>query len=1026
MPGPYSLTLQCLVPEAKIANALSCLAISASIFPGNIVPPVSCSLTIPGLLDQVPPDSPRFVGTLLTQIHGFGRQFPQRTADDERWSLTDCGLKAPDWKKVLDWAGRCPAADAPRPNSRTAGLLLLLIGAAVARSLDKDEPLWQMVADACSDDLRATLFGHNDYPVGEARDALSDACESLGLRHQLDLPGKHRYWRTVQLQFGFSAKVGAARLSFWLAGYGVPETVKTLLAEGDPNSSQSFRQLWACLKVWSRHPHEMANHDELRCNPWYPAEAHELIKTGLAATRDQVEHASFRIEEEDAVSPLFGPSRFRDGFFQVGLSNSLPKEIEHVPAAVLRVYMEGIGWSRLIRNEEGSRDLEGGSLRVSAWDALQNPTREVSVIGPSGALFREQFEFWSADQDLVLFRGEAGRRIRDLNRFTAECGCSYALVTRSDIQVESNSGPADCADRSKNWSLYQFPRGLPPGFQTTLDNALFWSPGTAKPLIATLPGSFFRIREISPITLHLSVHVPPGWTVEQFRFDGSLFSGDHADMEVSPAIDFSKKAARVVVTRAGERRVIDLPAERIGDRCTGATYQSPDGKWRILLPHCPLDAGQIEGRLVAVHWDERYAEDPWLTLDSQPLLAQPHFTRRQHFLAAGEPLQLRFGLMNEEIPNRIQLASTVYSTGILAEVRETVDLYLLVLREKIEAAPDLCVWVWEAGNSTPRLLPREEVEAHSDNQTISVLQLSAPKPIGWAVSLDGNWRGARFHADPRTKNWPRICDQWREVLAQDEAWGDCAAALRWWRFPVFMEPFLAFVRERASRNPYETLCAWIESPRQAAMAFSRSDAEIYVNPMRTLLWNYSPTPEDCTRLWEAHESSFFTAFEAGQLSLATTLLLISHPVLLAKIICELLWRRQQEDEARVPIVFVQNLFRRVPDPAKIREIEGTYCSFFRIARDFIERLAGYGDPIPGWDRFQTLRAEALSELRSWIDSRPLDDAYFLENIVKPAEALFDQRDCDTTRLKVAVTRSRACCAFIVSHLLKEKGLRDRA
>jgi hypothetical protein len=134
---------------------------------------------------------------------------------------------------------------------------------------------------------------------------------------------------------------------------------------------------------------------------------------------------------------------------------------------------------------------------------------------------------------------------------------------------------------------------------------------------------------------------------------------------------------------------------------------------------------------------------------------------------------------------------------------------------------------------------------------------------------------------------------------------------------------------------------------------------------------------------------------------------------------------QLEDEARVPIVFAQNLFRRVPDQAQLSEIEGTYRSFFRIARDFVERLAGYGDPMPGWDRFQILRAEALSELRSWIDLRPLDDAYFLENVVKPAESLFDKCDCDTTRLKVAVTRSRACCAFIVSHLLKVKGLRDR-
>ena len=101
----------------------------------------------------------------------------------------------------------------------------------------------------------------------------------------------------------------------------------------------------------------------------------------------------------------------------------------------------------------------------------------------------------------------------------------------------------------------------------------------------------------------------------------------------------------------------------------------------------------------------------------------------------------------------------------------------------------------------------------------------------------------------------------------------------------------------------------------------------------------------------------------------------------------------------------------------------TYRSLFRIARDFVERLAGYGDPVPGMDRFQLLRAEALSELRSWTDWRPLDDAFFLEKVVKPAEAIFDQRECDSTCLKVAVARSRACCAFLVSHLLMTRGLK---
>jgi hypothetical protein len=241
-----------------------------------------------------------------------------------------------------------------------------------------------------------------------------------------------------------------------------------------------------------------------------------------------------------------------------------------------------------------------------------------------------------------------------------------------------------------------------------------------------------------------------------------------------------------------------------------------------------------------------------------------------------------------------------------------------------------------------------------------------------------------------------------------------------------MDPFFPIIKERVSSRGYDTLSAWIGSPYNPEMTLSRNEAAYFMNPVRVLLWNYRPTIEECEHLWKANQASFAAAFETGQLSVPAMLLLISHPVLLARIICELLWTRQQNEEAQVPVVFVRNLFCTAPDPAKISQIEENYRGYFRVARDFVERLVGYGAAAPGKDLIGVLRTEALSELKSWTDYRPLDDGYFLENIVKPAEALFDQRECDSTRLKIAVTRSRACCAFIVSHLLKTKGIKDYA
>ena len=149
---------------------------------------------------------------------------------------------------------------------------------------------------------------------------------------------------------------------------------------------------------------------------------------------------------------------------------------------------------------------------MNAWDALQNPSRDVSVIGPSGALFKERFELWPADQDMVLFGERPVIRIYDISRFNAESGCPYALVTRSDFKIQSNAGQVDCVnhgDRVEPLSISARSSRL--ALKVKLDRAHRLAAGCAS---KKQPGSFFRIRETSATTLQLSVHVPAGWSVE--------------------------------------------------------------------------------------------------------------------------------------------------------------------------------------------------------------------------------------------------------------------------------------------------------------------------------------------------------------------------------------------------------------------------------------------------------------------------------------------------------------------------------
>jgi hypothetical protein len=980
-------------------------------------------IPVTGLLGQIPANSPQFIPTLTAEIQNFGNRFLSASGDDERWSLVDCGLRESVWQKILEWAARCPGTECPRANSRMGGIVLLVVGAAVSRTIDMEDPLWERVADACSPALRASLFRSSMYPIQEARDSLTDTCLSLGVRHQLDLPGKHRFWRTVQLQVGFSGKAGASRLRAWLAGFSMPETMKTLLGETGYNGSDRFKRLWWLLHKWSANLNDTDIEEELLSNPWYPSEAHGTIKASLSGDR-QFTSPGIGTLDDNPLSSLLSIAKFKNGEFEIGLSDFLPGEVAAFPASTLRLYVEGFtGMLRLIRKEDASRELEGGPLRIGVWNALQNPMREVRVIGQSGTLYKERLELWPDDFDVLLWEERTGRLVRDLTRFQAEEGRGYSLITRSEVRIFTNVGEVNSSDRSEYWSLYLFPHGFPPAMEVVLDGSAIWAPDLSSIATMTLQGSALRIRELSINSLSLEVMAPAGWTIDGFRFCGRRFTGRGAQINISPIRKYENRVARLSLHRGEEKLTVSCRSERAGEHATGAAFQDGAGGWHAIPQGKTLDGGNLDGRILATSWCEDQSADPWLTLGSQPLLALPRSSRRQRYIACGESLQLRFGLMNEVTSSRITLAPAVYSTGMLAEVLEEPGHYRLILREPIEAIDDFRIWVWERGCSLPRMLISDTVTPQSDRQGLLVSSHGVAGPIGWAIELDGEWRGARFHAEPHSNIWPILCDAWTETLSRDTGWYATASALRWWRFPVLMKPFRETVQAQANRFGFETFRAWIDSASPGCAEVSRAALEFYVNPLRTLLWNWQPTAIECMQIWTDLQPEVTTALEKGSTSLSTTLLLIAHPVLLAKLVWEILVTHQQYAEANVPTIPANNLFRRVPDPVQISRIETEYRALFGYAADLIEQKAGYGKPPTGMSGYQYLRSEALSELKSWTDARPLDDSFFQENILLPAEALFEGKPADTNRLMIAVSRSRACCAFIVSYLLKFKGLR---
>lgn len=903
------------------------------------------------------------------------------------------------------------------------GMVLLLVGAAVARTIEMDEPLWQRTSDVCSPALRAQLFGAGNYPVGEARAALASVAKTIGLREQLDLPGKHCYWRTVQLQVGFSGKNALARLPYWLAGQGLPEVVKTLLSESDENSSEAFRSMWKALRLWIRNPQSREIEKTLVLNPWYPTASHAQLKQSLAVARQTGIGIVVDEEAGESSATMLAGARLKNGEFEFGLSGYIPSEVTSAAARVLHVHVEGKrGVYKLSRNADEERVLEDGPIRISVRDALELPVREVRVFGLSGTVYRERLELWPLDQDFTIYDGAAGRMVHDLDRFRGITGHAYALITAADVFVKDSSREIDYADRSQNWCFYRFPTGFPEGLALWAEGAPLWEPLLAKKSEAGLPGAYCQAREISPLRLSVSVFPPSGWAVESFRFCGQLVRGNKGEVAVSPIRRYEGRSAKVRFSNGSSQISADLKVERAAEEVPGAAIEDGHQGWNLLPRNKALDAGTIEGNTLAIRWCETDADDPWLTLGEMPVVANPRSLRRQGYAACGEPLELRFGLMNEVRNYRLTFAPAVYATGLLAEVKADESRTVLVLRVPIEAANELQVWVWETGQSSPRLLDSQFVSPQPDHRKLFIAPGQVGVPLGWAISLDGEWRGARFAAEPQSRDWDGFVQRWLEALRKAESWQQCAAALRWWRFPVLMEPFRETVEAQAARFGLATLKAWISPQSPIGGLVSRSSAEFYMNPLRTLLWNYRPRSCEAMELWKSFADEVIAAFDKGQVSPTCSLLLYAHPVLLARLIAEALWTMQQASEAEVPVIPLHNLLQRGPDPGRIHRIEMEFQALFAAACDLIERHASIGQ-YGELARPAVLRAEALSDLKSWTDSRSLDGNFFEEHIVRPAEDLFDGVSVNTDRLRIAVGRSRACAAYIASHLLRTRGFR---
>lgn len=470
----------------------------------------------------------------------------------------------------------------------------------------------------------------------------------------------------------------------------------------------------------------------------------------------------------------------------------------------------------------------------------------------------------------------------------------------------------------------------------------------------------------------------------------------------------------------GEKRTFaKIATKPSGPVAPGAAYQTEDGHWHDLLATLPLDAGLIEGRPLACRWFSGTEQEVWLMLGDQPLFAEPDLLRRQEIRCCGESLYLRFGLMHEDHAGRIALAPAMYSTGLLAGVEAEQNDFMLRLREPVRRASDFRVWVWESNQITPRCLDPLELQLLNET-TLLVLGESVTDPLGWLVSWEGMWRGARFHVEPGTTAWNRLAESWCHVVDDTNDWSVTAKALRAWHFPVLMQPFRERVRERTELQPLQTMDAWtsaksiLESPCGARVDGSVFD---FVSPIRELLPLSLSSGNISQEFIDEHIRAVLTMDWQNLFYERAAALLRAHPVLLAKLLVTAIEREFVSREKLVRLVPVRGSFHKEPDS---REMADLRKSAELVAKIVIDRLHAYaGVPLLASrpDEFSLLQEAALNDLRSWVDNSPVDSRFFDSCITEPAERLFCGEPAETKWLQVAIARSAVCCAFVATHLV---------
>jgi len=766
-----------------------------------------------------------------------------RVTSDEVWALTDwfSGQDPRMWYRM--W---CESTAQVRLSGEVFasrremfGALLLIIGSELCRANSNEDSVWPAVTGVLQADRLsfAGLFV-GGQPSITCKNALAAGARRLKLRSLIDRYGAQDYFDTLKLQFGFTRRGGARRLSDWLDGLGLPIAVRILTGvEPDYGDlmSPTFTDLWTVLHDFRRNRvSESRTFDVLDSSPWV---GRDWVPELMVAAR---------LRSDRTVALVSGtemPAASSEPLCDLFLRWDYPAK----PQLSLLLNEEQI-YEMLVGRDTATFAIDGRVVErwtlqeAGAWrgrrelpcqPAAAKPNlrpNRLSVSSEGEPLEEVDLFEIGMGEPLLIFDLRSGTLISPTSRLDTKK--DYALLCDADLSVPGVTPALKATDRV----VYRMAGPWCQDLKVICDGATYWQPTVdqREPLppirlkLESLPSQCAEIGSACHVNI---VGVPDKVTsillVVAGKFHSTIRRGDvwqtERPLQITLGIALGEQRVRIRLCGSGWTRTV-TPKCSLSLR--GVAYVETDSdpgsepEWTLLPTGRPLDrAGGAATTARIFLGNGRYElfEGSRFVgkVGSRPLLLR-------ELCGWGAPLTVRSphqppSVVVESVEDRGR------GTFVPSLFRGRTNAHL-VWHIPMTPSAKHTILFWEDVFRQPKTLPAGEVTNQQDDFVWKLPNLGLIAAM--AIAYDGT-RIASY--------WDR--DQITQALTHGQS-SQLFALLRWLKVPVLNSSFREPMREAVLRRPAEFVKGWMNDSALPLGLVQRQSEQGLDVVIREFLWNY--------------------------------------------------------------------------------------------------------------------------------------------------------------------------------------------